>query len=493
MFIYGCGVTHTFPLDNVERIEIIRGAASSVYGSDALGGVINIVTREATEDFEGSLQMAGGSFGTSQYNLQVGGKENKTGYYLTFNREESDGHRQNSEWTGESFTGKFTSELTSRYKAAFFVKQVRADKNEPGLAIAGQPIWVASTPTAFNKYDRGAEDVTISGDWKNSSLSLKLYRSHGKHRFSDGWDSRDDVFGTLFQYSISTGGHDLTIGAEHRRLTGRSVTPLKDEDKNESSYFINDNFLVSNRLSFNAGARLNVDEIYGNETAPQIGMVYRFSENTNLRLNASKAYRSPTLKDLYWFPPSNTLLEPETAWNYEAGLSHSFSPKFKASISIFRTELDNLLTTKPGAPPRFVNTGAFDITGFETGFDWKPERKTSFSLYYSNLNPERYTAGRPGSKWDLSVRRNSGRLAAAVSAQSVSDYFAGDDQTNPISDFTVWNLRLNYPSDSNMRVFLNLDNLFDRDYDVYAAVPGIATGAYPMPGRTVTLGVRADF
>jgi outer membrane receptor protein involved in Fe transport len=140
-----------------------------------------------------------------------------------------------------------------------------------------------------------------------------------------------------------------------------------------------------------------------------------------------------------------------------------------------------------------LNTDSYDITGFETGFDWNPTRRTTFSLYYSHLDPGRYTAGRPGSKWDFSLRRNSGKIMTVVSAQSVSDYFSGDNETSPISDFTVWNLRLNYPSDSNMQVFLSVDNLFDRDYDIYSLQLTGPSGACPMPGRAITLGVKADF
>jgi len=105
MGLFGCTVTHAFPLDNVERIEIVRGPSSVLYGSEALGGVVNILTHMPKEKFETDFEATYGSFNTQQYNLKHGGNFNRLSYFLTVDRRSSNGHRENSEYQGNAVTG----------------------------------------------------------------------------------------------------------------------------------------------------------------------------------------------------------------------------------------------------------------------------------------------------------------------------------------------------------------------------------------------------
>ena len=492
MGLYGCAVSHSFPLDNVERIEVVRGPSSVLYGSDALGGVINVMTKMPEERFETGMTASYGSFDTAQLNLKHGGKHKRYSYFLTLDRRQSDGHRENSGYQGNSFTGKTRVELSQRLHLDVQGKYFDGRKHEAGTLDAPLVEF-------WNDYARGSVDLSLRSFGDRDDLLVKIYRNFGRHKFSDGWDSKDHTDGALIRYTNrGLANNELTAGADARFIWGGSFyVPRGEWKKNEAGLFLQDQLVLGNRWILSAGLRLHRDSLFGFELSPHWGVVYHLGEGTSLRTTINKGFRSPQLNELYMYPPSNPDLEPERVWNTEIGIDQRLGRHLVVSAALFRMKGSNFIQTvaNPQAPPAFIfkNTGEFIFGGFELGINGDFGEAFHGRVFYSYLDPGDLTRGRPGHKWDASLRFRKDRFFISLNAQVIARYFADDFARSRIPSYFLLNARMSVNITSALRVFADFNNILDEYYLIYVDLPGIAAGSYPMPGRSVNFGVKADF
>lgn len=489
MGLFGCLVTHTFPLDNVERIEIVRGPASVLYGSEALGGVVNIMTHMPSLGFETEASASYGSYNTHQYTLKHGGVVKRLSYFFTMDRRTSNGHRENTGYAGSDLTGKIRYALTDNLSLSLQGKYFDGKKHEAG------PV---DYPLAafWNDYKRGALDLTLKKEGQKDDWMFKLYRNFGHHLFSDSWHSRDFVTGGLFHYTTrSSRGNELTLGSDFRFLAGRSYAwPKGRWDKNEAAVFFREQLVLKKKWILSGGARLQKDSLYGMEFCPQMGVVLRAGPKTALRAFISKGFRSPQLNELYMFPAANPGLKPERVWNYELGLEQTIGGNAAFAASVFRMKGSNLVEMKWSASPppmfRFQNAGQYTFTGFELSIHMDLFRTLFLQTSYSYLNTGSHTRGRPGHKFAGLLRLHKGRIFASLNSQYVTNYHAGDFSMLPLPSYFLMNSRLSIELSKKLDIFVDLYNLFNEDYLIYVELPGTASGAYPMPGRHVNIGLR---
>ncbi|RKY70305.1 MAG: hypothetical protein DRQ14_09175 [Candidatus Latescibacterota bacterium] len=486
MGLFGCTVTHSLPLNNVERIELIRGPLSVLYGSDALGGVINIITRKARKGFETDATLSYGSYDTKKLRLRHGGSFRKFSYYLTGDLRLSDGHLPNSSYNGKDLTAKVGYEISENLDAQFLFKLFDGRKEEP---LEGNP---------WNDYERGALDLTLSGRWRGWKGFAKIYRNFGEHEFSDGWHSKDFTNGAILHASGKpTEGDTLTAGVEFRQQGGERLSkPGGEWDKSEFALFFHNEYSPVEKLTLTLGTRLNVDEVSGSELCPELGLVLRPRDGTILRGAINKGFRSPQINELYMFPPSNEELEPEVVWNYEAGFSQRIVKGVYLNLTGYLMKGSNLiqLEKNPNPPPKFKfqNAGKFTFKGFE-GSLIAQVRGVFARLSYSYLDPGERTQGRPGDKVDLYLRYRWGKLLLSLVGQYVADYFAADNRKKPIDSFLVLNSFLSYEILPGLRISFAVDNVLDEQYEIFVGLPGVAKGLCRMPGRSFTAGVTYTF
>jgi iron complex outermembrane receptor protein len=491
MGLFGCAVTHAYPLDNVDRIEVVRGPSSVLYGSDALGGVVNILTHfPAGPGFETDLTTSYGAFNTQRYTLRHGAALKKWRYFLTLDRQSSDGHLPSSEYAGNTFTGKAEYDLTDHVRLGFQSKYYQGKKYEPGPQ---------SLPdlTSWNDYERAAVDVGLQGRWDRDEFFLKIYRDFGHHQFSDGWNSRDFVDGAVLRYTTRRiADNELSVGGEFRSFGGKSYNfPRGKWDKNESALFVQNEHVFMKRWILSAGVRANRDSLYGWNWCPQAGLVFQPRDGTLVRAAVSKGFRSPQINELFMFPASNPLLKPENVWNYEIGFERDFGTRLRLGASVFEMKGDNLIETglNPSLRPKFIflNSGTFDFHGAELSLKGDFARSLSALVFYTYLDPKDRTKGRPGHKVDMSLRYNTDRIFAALAGQYITDYYAGDHSRDQIPSYLVVNARADVRLFKALSVFIEANNLFDADYRIYADLSGAAAGLYLMPGRNLNVGLRA--
>jgi len=490
MGLFGCVVTQTFPFDNVERIEVVRGPASVLYGSDALGGMVNIITHTPQKGWETEALGSYGSFDTRRFTLRHGAGFERFGYYFTFDDSHSDGHVANSAYAGRSFTGKIYSLLGQSWRLTLNGKYYDGKKYEPLITYTTPPAEL------WNDYKRGGFDLTLSYQSGNQDFSLKMYTDLGHHVFSDGWNSRDHVYGGVLRYTLTNWKYnELTLGADLRFLQGKSYNfPAGQWDKNEGGLFLQDHFVLKKRLILNGGFRVNRDSSYGWEFVPGAGAIFLLNERTSGRFLISKGFRSPQLSELYLYPTSNPALQPERIWNYELGFSRQFRARFYFDLTLFQMKGKNLiqLAANPTPPPKFklANIGQYEAKGLEVSLRGQITTTLTASVFVTYFDPGEETIGKAKQKYDFSLIFKKGRIFSSLMAQYVTDYYAGNYKTNRLPSFFLLNVKMDLDLSRSFGLFLALDNILNTDYKIYVNLPGQAAGAYPMPGRSINFGLR---
>jgi iron complex outermembrane receptor protein len=489
MGLFGCAVTHAFPLDNVERIEVVKGPASVLYGGEALGGVVNLITHMPREGFETDIGASYGSFDTRQFNLKHGGSLDKFKYFLTYDQRQSDGHIENSAYSGRAATARIDYDLAAHWRLSVQGKYFSGKKYEPGTVdVSLKDFW--------NDYRRGAVDVALEKRGEGHEWLVRLYRNFGNHRFSDGWDSRDYTNGGLLRYTNrKITNNVLTVGGDFRSFGGKSYGfPQGQWDKSEASLFFHDQYVLGEKWILTSGLRLQFDSLYGRELAPHLGLVFQFSDKTSLRGVVNKGFRSPQLNELFMFPAANPGLEPERVWNYELGIEQLMGRRFTLRANVFRMRGTNMIETvsNPTAPPTFIfkNSGEFDFYGAELELQGDFGRLFSADLSYAFLDPGARTRGRPGQKMDLSLRFRTKILYAALQGQYVTDYFADDGSSNRLPSYFLLNGRVMFQIGRHVEMTVDINNIFAEEYLIFGEFPGLSAGAYRMPGRNIQVGVR---
>jgi outer membrane receptor protein involved in Fe transport len=489
MGIFGCVVTQTFPFDNVERLEIIRGPASVFYGSDALGGVVNIITHTPAHGFETEALASYGSFDTREFTLRHGAGLEKFNYYFTYNHSQSDGHIANSAYSANSFTGKLAYDLSNHWILTLSGKYYDGLKHEPTILFPNPPA------NYWFDYKRGAADLNLSHTTEKADFNFKFYTDFGRHHFSDGWNSRDHVYGSIIKYAYSGWRNNIfTIGADYRYLDGRSYNyPVGQWHRSEGGVFAYDQFTFNERIILTGGMRLNFDSVYGSEFVPSAGVVYLLTPSTSVRALVSKGFRSPQLNELYLFPASNPNLKPEILWNYEIGLNQHFLNRFDLSLTGFLMNGHNFIDTRPNPTPppmyKMVNIAKYRARGVETTLSGELTSYLRATAAFTYLNPEENTQGKAKQKYDFILLYSRSRIFSALTAEYVTDYFAGNNSTQPLPSFFLLNFKFEYNLSRYFSAFINLENLLNTKYQIYVNLSE-AAGPYPMPGRSIYVGLR---
>jgi iron complex outermembrane receptor protein len=494
MPIYGCVVTHTLPLNNVERIEVVRGPLSVLYGSDAMAGVVNIVTRRAEKPLELGTRLDYGSFGTIHGTLTAGTRQGKLHALLSADKAVSDGHLPNSQYNGNDVSLRAGYDFSSAFQLDFTGKYFDGVKHEPKRST-DPDTFVA---TGWNHYQRGGLDLTGTLGSETFGGFAKVFRTFGEHIFdpTDGWHSTDFTNGVIlhghrrFQF-----GNLVQAGVEGSQLSGtwvKSDTNRPTWTRMQAGVFVQDEQELG-PVTANAGLRVNWDDISGPVLCPKVGVVGRIPTGTTVRANVNRGFRYAPLNYTSVFPPRNESLKPEVSWNYEVGANQQIVPGLNADVAAFILKGEDFIETAffPGRvpPAQFQNKGSFTFKGVEAGLQMRagPWRG---SVAYTLTDFGTNTRARAGSKLNLSAGATLRKLDLDLSFQHVARYFAADSSMSPIPAYYTLDLRAGYPVLASLGVFASVENLLDRQYDTYADLPGTQAGLYRMPGRAFTLGLN---
>ncbi|NJD26227.1 MAG: TonB-dependent receptor [Betaproteobacteria bacterium] len=474
------------PTSQIERIEILRGPASSLYGADAVGGVVQVFTRRGGEGFSPYAEIGAGSYDTYRGNAGFAGGAAGWRYALNAATDYSKGFNSTRNPGPRNFTYNADRDGFRQNSVTGSLAYAFAKGHE-----AGANIFYSS---GENRYDAGTP-----GDDRNDQV-VSTYSAYLRDAFTDNWTStlragrstddaentrngvRTSTFKTsqnqyLWQNDIATGFGNFLAALERLEQDVDSTTAYTVTSRSINSAMAGwRGQFAAHRLQ--ANVRIDDNSQFGDKTTGSIAYGYQFSEAWRANVGYGTAFKAPTFNDLY-FPLSfgfrgNPNLKPESSRNAEAAV-HWESGLQHVSLTLYRNDVSDLITfaSIPGTfDSTMVNISSALIKGATLAYDG---RVGSFVLgaSYDYLDPrnedtDKLLPRRAKQYGTLALGQQEGPFEWRVEMQA-SDYrYDNVANTRKVAGYAIFNVYGAYRLARDWSVFARVNNLFDRDYELVA-------------------------
>ena len=483
-----------------ERVEVLRGPASVLYGSNAMGGVINIVTRKMQQDGIRTHANAGyGSYNTLQ--SEVTNRIRKGGFTSivsgSYNR--TDGHRKDMEFEQYGGYVKLGYEVSKAWNVWADVNLTHFNASNPGEV---------SNPLLDNdqRITRGMTSFALANDYAKTSGTLSFFYNWGQHWINDGYHpnaepldyrfhSRDKMLGVSWYQSVQLfEGNRLTAGFDYfhfggeawnKTLAGERNTQA-DKTQDDVAGYIDFRQSLGDWLTFDMGLRVDHHSQVGTEWVPQIGLSFHLPENSEVKLMAGKGFRYPTIREMYMFRPANPDLRPERLWSYELSFAQRLlEGRLSYGVNVFYIDGENLIMRMPiDGRPLNVNTGKIKNAGVEAQVAYRIVPAWSVDVNYSYLHMDNPVLASPEHKLYVGTAFSKGRWNVSTGLQYVAGLYKKLDPEET-EDFLLWNVRGTFRVLDGFDVWVKGENLLAQKYEINAG--------FPMPKATVMAGVNIKF
>ncbi len=480
------------PLDQVERIEVLQGAGTSFYGADAVGGVINIITRKPDRN---SIALRGVRLENNTWSGSGSLSLKKDGFSLSggFSEDSSSGYKKDTDyrihntgvkadWNGRKIQAGVSYNYLDKEFGAY-------DFYTPGLHFPSREWNRAHLVSGYGSIS--------AGRW------IILPRVYYRHHFDEFWldednpgfyknKSRTDLYGG----SICGRGYierigNVALGFEYQE-DSISSTGLGDHRRSWVSGFGEWGFRKDDVFSLDAGFRFDQYSDYDLEFNPTISFSFRPTSSVNLRASAGRSYRIPSYTELYYNSPSNKGnpgLDPEHAWSIEVGGDYYFPEYVTLHLTFFyRNETDIIDWIRyPGDSFwQVVNSGDVRTRGLEAGMDLYPAKWALMGIYYDFLDKTVGQTGNYQSKYVLNYPRNQLKLRTVVSLPWNGSLSVVANYCDRVGLGSYWIVDGQLGKKfRNFEIFLTASNLTDQSYQ---QIPGL-----DQPGRRAGIGIKTYF
>lgn len=506
--IFGHPIADAYQSFLAERVEVLRGPASVLYGSNAMGGVINIVTRKMQEDGVNTHLHAGcGSYNTLETELTNRVRKGRFSSVVSGSYNRTNGHRADMGFEQYGGYAKLGYEMTDHWNVRGDVNVTHFNASYPGPVSA--PLFDGD-----QRITRGMTSLALENRYEKTSGGLSFFYNWGDHWINDGYtpsagespqearfNSHDYMTGiSLYQSTQFFPGNRITLGFDWFRYGGRAwneyvsgekvgtTSDLVDKEEDELAGYIDLRQDFCSWLTFNAGLRVDHHSRVGTEWVPQAGLAFHLPQAMELKASVSKGFRYPILREMYMFPPQNPNLQPESMWNYELAFSQRLIEGWLYyGVNLFYINAKNLIQTLPnphGSGMLNQNTGKIENTGVELQAAYRINRAWSVDGNYSYLHMAHPVIAAPEHKLYAGANFSQGRWNVSTGLQYIAGLY---NQTDPAvtEDFVLWNVRASFRATRWLDIWARGENLLAQRYEINAG--------YPMPRATVMAGVNFNF
>jgi vitamin B12 transporter len=487
-------------VDDIERIEIVKGAQSTLYGSEAMAGVINIITKRGKDKPKVTLRLEGGSYTTTKTSLNLSGSTTTVDYRLTvsyFNTEgisvaktgSEDDSYKNSTFSAKVGVRPFENlliDLNTRY----YKDTSELDSFEFGVGMVDDLNFTQKG----EHYLLSAKGDLFLTDNYEQILNLSFVRDYLNFKDPDTPFNNATIDTNMktidWQHNLYLDNITLTAGAEYREESGENVDNFDVTIKARAAYLNTKVILLDRSLIINAGARYDDHEFGGSRITYRTGLLYRLPfYGIKFRASYGTGFRAPTLNELFYPFFGNPDLKSEKSKGFDIELSKDF---YKGLLTLSATYFEqryrdlieydfNTFTAQ--------NIGKAEIKGFEIESETRPLKYLTLTASYTNLDAIDKDTGKPLTRrphHKLVVNTTYTFKSLMLQAQFLyvsKRYDAAVDRD--LSPYSLINLSGNYRLNKNLSFFARVDNLLDKDYE--------EAGGYSTPGLSLFGGLRIIF
>ncbi|MDP4238985.1 MAG: TonB-dependent receptor [Bacteroidota bacterium] len=481
--IFGHPLADAYVASDVEKVEIIRGPASILYGSNAMAGVVNIITKQQHENgLKVNLGASYGSYNTQKYFGTIGYKQDKLSLFASYNHDQTDGIRANTDFNINNAYAKLGYEINQQLTltADFSMAKYIANDNGP----MNQP------PVPYNiNISRGKASMTLENKFENSEGGLNFYHNFGTHNLSGGFHSTDRNDGAmLYQTFKLSSGTNITIGTDFKQYGGTANQGYKHDSLitvNELAAYAYAQQTLCEKLTISAGLRLENNSKFGTEVVPLAGLNYNLTENMTFKGSVSRGFRSPTVMELYLYAP-NPALQPERLVNYELSwLQSLLNNRLNLELTAYKVVGSNMIqVVGQGYAAKRENLGSFSTRGVEFSARYTFNRHLSFNANYSYLDLDEAMIAAPRQQMNVRANYRYKIWGLHVSAQYIEQLYTS---TQPMvtQNYALLDARLTARPLKYLELFVSVNNLLDQQYQI--------NYGYPMPGINFNAGFNVRF
>jgi len=496
------------PTDAIERIEILRGPASALYGSNAMGGVINIITRRGAKDPLTRLKVAFGPDNTQHYRVLHGWRTGIVDYMIAGSHTGTDGYVKNSDGTDRDWEAR---NVDANLGMAL------GDDSELRIFLGGH----AGEGTDENSDREVTKDYQAiaymlgGSEEGQAQLLLRAYRNRQEDEYDwkypgVGVYEGETLGGEVQQSFWVADRHRVTVGADAREdaVEADDVQQAIDEDASVYAVYVQDEYYLGDTVQVTAGVRSDHDSDFGDELSPRLGLLLQADPAVDLFASVSQAHRAPSLSDRHvrteyngFLFVGNPDLQPETLTAYEIGGRGRMNDVLQGEVAIFYNDMDDsfdfILTTNRVFENRNVTRA--ETYGVEAGLRCRLAKGLSSFVNYSFTDGQYDEFGQDPrvegnqlaylakNKVNFGLEYTAKRHTHALRCRYADSRFgdAENSEENKMDAYLVadWRSRVKLTDAADLT--LNVDNIFDESYE---ELPGVE-----RPGRIFMAGVEVEF
>ncbi len=513
-------------LDDVERIEVLRGPQSTLYGSDALAGVINILTRRGAGKPSLSLDAGGGAYGTASGSVRLAGSAGPAGFSLALSGVRTNGFSA----ADEASAGNTEKDGYRNVTASGNLVLTLSPVSEAGLAV--RTTWARTDLDAFG--GPGGDDPNSRQDYDS-----QMIRAYGRVLLLGGrWETRgvlsfnrshrenDNPTDTLHPFDAERGffrsslvkldwqnnlflhpSHTLTVGAEAEREQGdssyvseslwgtsESLFPKRRADR--AGIYFQDQIRIGGRFFATAGARLEKHSRTGTAFTFRLAPAFLLAgTGTKFKATLGTGFKSPSLYQLYapataWGPIGNEALKPERCTGWDAGIEQAFSGG-RAGLTYFRNEYRGLMDFD--FLVGYINIGRARTAGLELFAEARPGADLDLRVSYTRMKAVDTDAGTPlprrprdkaaaGLRWRPARRWEAGLSGLFVGDRPDRDYSAWPYPTIALKRYFLLDADIVFDLSPRTQIYIRMENVLDERYQTVFG--------YGTPRRSIYAGIR---
>ena len=503
-------------MKNIKRIEIVKGGGSALYGSDAVTGIINIITKKGERN-ETTLDVNTGLWRQHNYEITNQGINGDFSWFITGGLHESHPFHypsnvsrinnleaRESDRNDKTFTARFDYKFDDRN--SLIISGAYIDHKYNGVQTYSPP----------NRYkSMSYNNILLVYNFKENSQTPGWLRYFNDAKFRDGYDDDRDrdrdtaedmhksdegiskfrVQGVDYQNSWILGQNKIVTGAEwHQTSLTHWSWDYENKKISNTAFYLQDIISLGKQWKIIPGLRYDHNGEFGNQVSPKFAVNYRMDDSTKIYTSWGRVYKAPTPYQLYAAFKGSNNLSPEKGDTAVFGIEHGFGEKSSLNLSVFYADLNDAIDTKDN---KYQNIKNEKSRGFEANFKQKVDDKWSYDIgfTYTKLDIDDFTPNRkftqPRKTYSIGVHYDHGIWQANLFG--IMGHGGFDSKFHTATKYAVLDFNVNCKVTDYATIYLKLNNLTNEQYSFYGVDKDSTTRAFISPGRSFIAGAEFKF